>query len=645
MNLRNKIKIILSLFIFLILSPSIFAADTTMVVDYLNIDVNITKDNQYQIKETYSNNFLKQSHGFFREVATDYSKSGFYTLIKDEYCSTIMNTDKGQFSTIYKIGNPDQLVIGNQDYTFGYTLDVGKNYNTEKTGLDFIYYTLIQSSTYPIKKADFKITFPKEINQSNIEFASGKFGDKGFEGTFTLQDDKKTIIGSIENLDTMQNVSVYVDLPADYFVGQRDFLDSLNKKFVAMLIVLVLAFILAYILFNRYGRDDDIVEVQSFDVPNGFNPMQLAHFINRDVSIKDTTSMLFYWADRGYLRIIEDEPDKKGKSEYTIKKLKELPKDLDKSETKMFEAYFHNVEIDEEITLEDLDQKFLKRRQKATERVSEYFVEKNETELIEPKSKSAKNKIVAIAAVIFFAFSIILLPESSISSKLAISGVYLLINISIFIIISIFFSRTINLAATKRISNKIGDVIISITIIVGLFIKEVFFLLVFSGLNNIPTSFVFKFAIFSTISFLVLAILSALTEKRSEYATNTFGKILGYKSFIEYVEIDKLKMMIDEDPMLFYHTLSFAIVLGLEKKWYKKFETIEIPQNNYFGFYMMGNMGYRSMFRGIDNFNHTVIDHTVASSVGSAGGRGIGGGGFSASAGGGFGGGGTNGTW
>jgi uncharacterized membrane protein YgcG len=646
MNLRKSIKIIFSLLVFLFISTGIFASDITMIVESLDVDVNITQDNQYEINETYKNNFLKQSHGFYREVATDYAKSGFYTIVKDEYCSAMMSTDEGSYSTIYKIGNPEQFVNGKQDYTFGYTLNVGKNYNTEEAGYDFIYYTLIQSSTYPIKEANFKITFPKEIELSEIQFASGEYGATGFDGTFTLLDDNKTIIGSIENLDPMQNVSVYVEVPSDYFKGQRDFLGMLNIKFIISIIVLIAAIVLAYLLFNRYGRDDDIIEVQTFDVPNGFNPMQLAHFINRVVSIKDTTAMLFFWADRGYLKIIEEKPNKKGKSDYKIRKLKELPSGLDKSETMLFEAYFHNIDIDEEIILEDLDSKFIARRQKAIDRVSEFFVSKNNATLIEPKSKGAKNKIIAIAAATFFLLSMLAIQNYPLKSIIVFSAPILIFNIAFFVLISIFFSRTINLASTNKTRKNISNIFLSILIFIGLFIKDILILITICNFNNVPTNLLIKFAIIPTLCFYVLAILNALTEKRSVYATQTFGKILGYKSFIEFVEIDKLKMMIEENPMLFYHTLSYAIVLGLEKKWYKKFETIEIPENNYFGFYMVGTMGYRSMFKGIDNFNQTVIDHTITSSMGGVGGgTSVGGGGFSASAGGGFGGGGTNGTW
>ncbi|MBQ2258999.1 MAG: DUF2207 domain-containing protein, partial [Spirochaetales bacterium] len=57
---------------------------------------------------------------------------------------------------------------------------------------------------------------------------------------------------------------------------------------------------------------------------------------------------------------------------------------------------------------------------------------------------------------------------------------------------------------------------------------------------------------------------------------------LGYRDFINLVEIDKLKLLIDEDPEIFYHTLSFAMAFGLEETWAKKFKGLYIPAPSWY---------------------------------------------------------------
>jgi len=116
---------------------------------------------------------------------------------------------------------------------------------------------------------------------------------------------------------------------------------------------------------------------------------------------------------------------------------------------------------------------------------------------------------------------------------------------------------------------------------------------------------------------------------------------LGYREFIDKVEIDQLKMMIDQDPDFYYHVLSYAVVLGLENKWAKKFDGMIVnPPTWYSGYnafdvYLMSRMA-SNMIRSIP------VNSMPKSSIsGSAGSR-VGGGGFHSSgfSGGGFGGGG-----
>ena len=138
-----------------------------------------------------------------------------------------------------------------------------------------------------------------------------------------------------------------------------------------------------------------------------------------------------------------------------------------------------------------------------------------------------------------------------------------------------------------------------------------------------------------------VAIFGAATERRSKYGNRIFEEILGYREFIDKVEIDQLKMMIKDDPDLYYRVLSFAVVLGLEDKWAKKFDGMIVnPPVWYTGYsafdvYCMSRMANR-MNRSIP------LASIPKSSISGSPGSRIGGGGFGSSgfSGGGFGGGG-----
>ena len=93
---------------------------------------------------------------------------------------------------------------------------------------------------------------------------------------------------------------------------------------------------------------------------------------------------------------------------------------------------------------------------------------------------------------------------------------------------------------------------------------------------------VFISCVISSILIAAAAILSQLITKRSEYGQKIVEEILGYREFIEKVEIDQLKTLIDQDPEYYYHNLSYAIALGLEDKWSKKFENLFFTQASWY---------------------------------------------------------------
>ena len=53
-----------------------------------------------------------------------------------------------------------------------------------------------------------------------------------------------------------------------------------------------------------------------------------------------------------------------------------------------------------------------------------------------------------------------------------------------------------------------------------------------------------------------------------------YGRILGFKDFIETAELDKLNTLIEEDPKYFFNIIPYAYVFGLTDKWINKFESI-----------------------------------------------------------------------
>jgi len=185
-----------------------------------------------------------------------------------------------------------------------------------------------------------------------------------------------------------------------------------------------------------------------------------------------------------------------------------------------------------------------------------------------------------------------------------------------------------------RKSNVFACVIRAVPMVVALVLFIAIEALVSDGFSVIAN-------VLSICGSTVIMFFAAIMSKRSPYGDKVFEETLGYREFIDKAEIDQLKMMIDQDPDFYYHVLSYAVVLGLENKWAKKFDGMIVnPPTWYSGYnafdvYLMSRLA-SNMIRSIP------VNSMPKSSISGSAGSHAGGGGFHSSgfSGGGFGGGG-----
>ena len=178
-----------------------------------------------------------------------------------------------------------------------------------------------------------------------------------------------------------------------------------------------------------------------------------------------------------------------------------------------------------------------------------------------------------------------------------------------------------------------------ILLLIGALFLFVLILYVALNINDISIVYI-ALGIGGTIAMLMFAIPMS---KRTEYGNRIFGKVLGLREFIVTAEEDRLKMLAEENPYIFYDILPYAYAFGLTKVWQKHFENLEIPpatfydSNSFVSNYLM----IRYLTRSLNSIQSSMV--SIPRSSGGAGGGSFGGGGGGFS-GGGFGGGG-GGSW
>ena len=80
--------------------------------------------------------------------------------------------------------------------------------------------------------------------------------------------------------------------------------------------------------------------------------------------------------------------------------------------------------------------------------------------------------------------------------------------------------------------------------------------------------------LFSLICYFNIFLIQFLS-KRTEYGNKISGEVKGLHTFIKYTKEDKIKMLLDDNPKLFFDILPVAFAFGLTKKWLEVFKELD----------------------------------------------------------------------
>ena len=78
------------------------------------------------------------------------------------------------------------------------------------------------------------------------------------------------------------------------------------------------------------------------------------------------------------------------------------------------------------------------------------------------------------------------------------------------------------------------------------------------------------------ISIIVLTMFIKIMPKRTKYGNELYGKIKGFRRFLENAEKQQLEALVEKNPQYFYDILPYTYALGVSKKWMEQFETIAL---------------------------------------------------------------------
>lgn len=583
-----------------------------------DVQIKANENNTFDVTETIKVNFLEERHGIYRDIPYVHGRVVVKNISVEGDKFDISNENEGDsYLTRIIIGDEDKVLIGEKTYRIHYTLVGAK----DKVSLaDYLYVDLLPNFwESSIKNAKISMTLPKPIDWSSAEFHSGKYGERGLSDNFKVVADDKELEISARNVGRGEGLTVFAILEEGYWQGIED----RSYAFKILTAILIAIPLILGVLWFIFGRDKAIVKQVEFYPPEGLSPLDIGMILDGTVQKKDFVALIPYLANKGYIKI--EDTEEKG-SVLTLLDTIEIIESKEPPEIALFvetlfprgKTVFCTGDLNENQSVKD-----------SLAREKSYELANDEIEYKYGGYNSVYKKSSKIAAGIGGAL-VFLIPVLTI----LFTGVYLGSHLNAewnFYSISILMGTLIGLRiqTQKYDMGKAMKVFLSISswgfVLAGLYgmyrLMELYFMV--------------EYLPIIVVAYLVSAIFEVHMLSRTKINGEYMGRILGFKEFIKVAELDRINMLVKENPNYFFDILPYAYVFNLTDKWIKNFESIKLEEPDWYhsdyGRDFSSGFSASGFVNNIASFDSAVSSFEPASSgSGSSGGSsggGMGGGG------------------
>jgi uncharacterized membrane protein YgcG len=640
--MKKILLAVLAALALLLCFPGVASADEAYDITDYDVHITVSENNVIDVVERLTLNFTQQRRGFYyylqdrgvatREVDGQVYETKYRLRVSDfnvygyEFeLSRETNDYTNNSYLVAKIGSADSYVFGEQQYVISYKANLGDN---GEDAFDEFYRNLILChADDTIQNASFIIELPKDFDESTVGFYLGAHGSASSEGV-VWEREGNAIKGYLTRPMTGGEIlTARMQFPDDYFTGETD-PEAMWR--IAIYAVSGACVLLALLLWLAFGRDDPVYPTVEFYAPDGMTPAEAGYIIDGCVDDKDVVSLILYWADKGYLDIVQQD-----KNDFDLVKKRE-PEKLKSFERTMFAKLFAGGDM---VSVKSLKYSFYTTMEATKTSVTNHFEGSKERRVFTKASKKARGwmSIVTMLPVAIAVFHSIYEDSGLIFAAVVTFFTAWLISLPVFMLV-----RLLEKWRSTKPGKKAAMLIVSVLLLT---VVMVAYIAIFSTKDPAIT-------LVTAAVTVVLMLLTVIMRKRSTQGNQWYGKLLGFKNFIDKAEKDRILTLVEQNPSYFFNVLPYAYVLGVTDKWAKNFEGIGIqPPSWYHGYYgssMFNTILFTSLLtHNLSGFQNAMTARPQQRSGGFGGGGGGGGsfgggGGFS---GGGFGGGGAGGSW
>jgi uncharacterized membrane protein YgcG len=620
--MKKILRLSILLIVVLVLFQGFSFADEYYTIKKYDVKIDVTESNIYHIKETIDVSFSQPRHGIFREIPT--TLYGYTHEISDIYVYDSLTGMSYNYEINYhgseiqiKIGDADIYVDGNQSYLIEYVYNAGDDLIEE---YDEFYFNIIGTQwNTPIDEVTFQINMPKGFDSNKLNITAGEYGSTGSDKVDWIVQGE-SIIGSASGLNPYEGVTIALNLEEGYY-------DDVAKPFSMIWIYLLIAMLIGlfglaiYIRMSNYRRNT-IIPILNFYSPKDLNPAEIAYVFNEEQIInKDMSSIIIYWASKGYLKIYEVEKSGLfGKESMYFERLVE-PSQLGTGyEYHLFKDLFSHGDGNK-VTVDELKHEFYQDLESARSLVKDQY--KNDKEILENKFQYgiiiASFLVAVLTSVILSIYTRVLLGLTYLWAAVP-TLAFLMIFWFVAFVIATRRKRKINKNKFIKILRYVIFIVIFGNVLIGLktFIARIDF-------SSVEFGSLTTLMIISLVLYIITVFTISTVKRYSPFGKDLLNNIYGFKNFLETAKLDKLEMLFKDNPEYFYDMLPYVMVFDLTKIWDKTMQSLTLEGPSWYvsshpfsTYYMMGM------------FNRSFTEMSAppkSSSTSSFGGGSVGGGG------------------
>ena len=617
------------------LTASAATAHAELSVEKYDVWMRIKEDRKIEVVERITVRFLDDDLTmFYRSLPTDgarYENIQATCAGNDEFYFYVAdNEEGGPFIDINCVGNADLNKVWT--YEISYLMEQGADTVKDGMTIDVIGFGWM----IPLSNVSVQVQFPDK--PTSTEIFTDVFGSSWGTGVTETWLNNTTLlltadyleVGYVDKYDewVAGGITLQFTLPEGTLMGYqrtRLFTQDMWKILLGAGVAIVMAVLVAVL----FGKKEELVTVVNISPPKGMDPMKMGKWIDGTVNHEDITSMIYHFANKGYLTIdFTDENDPCLMTAYN-----DLPTIATPYEKTLFNGLFNGAETRADrgsnrcVKVSELTGKFYEASRTAMQQVPDV------------PTMYEKKSIFAYLLGPTFGFLLGVILPLLVSRRIGGGYGYLL---GIVFVIPLGANAFIGyMCENYRYKWKAGrrNLLRLAQLAIALLFSVVF---VGWMAEHVLTGY--EKAFLSIGVFLTAFITSNKLSRTEEYKQD-LGDILGFKDFIVATEEDKIKVMLEKDPELYYDVLPYAQVLGVTDEWESKFKNLLVQPPSWY--YSTGDLTFfdcylisRCLNRSMMLSMARIATEAASKGAGSFVGRSGGGGSFGGFGGGGFGGGG-----